>query len=392
METSIKYIESNQTLSELLIKMVSYTNPMIHVVDKDGIYIGTLNYRLLSVLDNSILESNMPIRDICDMLQKKGVELNISKNIMENTNNLWNTYKSGIEEIPLVDNFNHLDSVLTKEQFFARYIEVENDLNEPFIYSFHNLKLSNRNLNAYAYNINSQYGEDGILQEIFSRIGFTNKQAIEFGGWDGIYLSNIRNLIISNGFSGLFIEGDHEKAKEGMQNYCGWENVKFMEGYVGFKENRLLDSFLDEAGIDYEPDLLSIDIDGYDYHVWKYLEKYRPRVVIIEFNPTISNEVVFIPPEREDVFKGCSALALKILGIKKGYSLCCCTLTNCIFIRDEEYNKLGIKDNSLDALRPIEMCYFNRYIQSYDEHIYYTGLSMYHWSGKPFGSNEFIPK
>ena len=34
-------------------------------------------------------------------------------------------------------------------------------------------------------------------------------------------------------------------------------------------------------------DLLSIDIDGNDYHIFESLKKLRPRLIICEYNPTI---------------------------------------------------------------------------------------------------------
>ena len=92
-------------------------------------------------------------------------------------------------------------------------------------------------------------------------------------------------------------------------------------------------------------DVLSIDIDGYDYHVWDAVQDYRPRIVIIEYNPSIPNDIIAINPHREDIFTGSSAAALVELGRKKGYSLIAVTQTNLLFVVNEEYDKLEIWDN-----------------------------------------------
>lgn len=50
-------------------------------------------------------------------------------------------------------------------------------------------------LAAYRKNVNSQYGEDGVLQELVRRLGIANGQFVEFGAWDGQHLSNTRLLL-----------------------------------------------------------------------------------------------------------------------------------------------------------------------------------------------------
>ena len=54
------------------------------------------------------------------------------------------------------------------------------------------------NLKKYKYNTYSQNGEDGILEEVFKRLGldeFNKFWVVEFGAWDGKHLSNTFNLI-----------------------------------------------------------------------------------------------------------------------------------------------------------------------------------------------------
>jgi hypothetical protein len=62
-------------------------------------------------------------------------------------------------------------------------------------------------------NVHSQNGEDGVIEEILSRIGWSNLSlwAAEFGAWDGQHLSNTFSLVETRNFNSVYIEGDSEK-------------------------------------------------------------------------------------------------------------------------------------------------------------------------------------
>ena len=55
---------------------------------------------------------------------------------------------------------------------------------------------------------------------------------------------------------------------------------------------------------------------GADYHLWASLQdtSYAPKVVVIEFNPTIPNNVLFVQEKRTNVHHGASLRALIALG------------------------------------------------------------------------------
>jgi hypothetical protein len=110
---------------------------------------------------------------------------------------------------------------------------------------------------------------------------------------------------------------------------------------VAIDGDNSLDSILSETGIPENFDLLSIDIDGDDYHIWRTLKKFKPKVVIIEHNPSIppNMELVDIPNAREF---GASALSLLKLAETIGYSLVTCTKTNMIFIKTALFKSLEI--------------------------------------------------
>ena len=106
-------------------------------------------------------------------------------------------------------------------------------------------------------------------------------------------------------------------------------------------------------------DLLSIDIDYNDYWVWKAIEDYVPRVVIIEFNSSIppdeSRVVPYDPDSKWDGtnYFGASLLALKNLGLEKGYTLVGCDNNgvNAFFCKSDLISEFKIKDFH-DLYRP----------------------------------------
>jgi hypothetical protein len=79
--------------------------------------------------------------------------------------------------------------------------------------------------------------------------------------------------------------------------------------------------------------LLSIDIDGNDYHVRDAIRRLRPKLVVIEFNPTIANAVRIVQERRRlGVTHGVSAASLIDLGRAKGYELIVAIPCNLIFV------------------------------------------------------------
>ena len=122
-------------------------------------------------------------------------------------------------------------------------------------------------------------------------------------------------------------------------------------GFVSFDPPETLDERLTQTKIPKDFDLLSIDIDGNDYHVWAACTRYRPRVVVIEFNPTIADDVDYVQPRDKSVQRGCSAAALIRLGETKGYKAVAITSNNVIFVDEAYYPLFELRDNSVRALR-----------------------------------------
>lgn len=222
----------------------------------------------------------------------------------------------------------------------------------------------------HAANVHSQFGEDGILSALFDIIGRANRWCVEFGAWDGVYLSNTCDLIRRHGWKAVQIEGSAKKFETLKANFAGNDNVRQICALVGFERGvNTLDDILARSELPEDFDLLSIDIDGNDWYVWESITDYRPRVVVIEYNPTIPNDVLFIQDKDMSLNEGCSLSALIDLGKAKGYELVACTVCNAIFVTREDFPKLGIADNGIDAMH---LGARGRIFYGYNGKIYHT--------------------
>jgi hypothetical protein len=226
----------------------------------------------------------------------------------------------------------------------------------------------------------SQSGEDGIIEAILNLLPEHNKWCVEFGAWDGRHLSNTRNLIEARGYSAVLIESDAGKFAELRNNYLHRNNVITLNRFIGFDERDNLDHVLSDTPVPKDFDLLSIDIDGNDYHVWKAMATYKPKVVCIEFNPTIPTEVRFIQPANSSVNQGTSLLSMVELGKEKEYELVSVLPFNAFFVRSEYYPLFEIENNAPQMLRT-HLSSITYIFTGFDGHIFLRGNLKLPWHG-----------
>jgi hypothetical protein len=222
---------------------------------------------------------------------------------------------------------------------FQREIAVEDYLQNHL---FNNPKYADlKRLNRYEFNVYSQTGEDGIIEEIFNRIGTTNKTFVEFGVSNG--LENNTAYLLLKGWNGLWLEGSSLFYKQIQKNFVSAIEDGSLKAVNTFITAENIENLFKENEVQKELDLLSIDIDGNDYWVWKSIKKYNPRVVVIECNPffgaTVPTVMKYNPShiwDRRSYF-GASVKALELLGKEKGYVLVGCNFigNNTFFIRKD---------------------------------------------------------
>lgn len=185
-------------------------------------------------------------------------------------------------------------------------------------------------LESYGYKVYSQNDEDGIIEEIFNRIGVTNKIFVEFGLQDG--LESNTHFLLHKGWKGLWIEGSEKYCREIAQKF----NRPISNGRLVIKNAFINKDNIDGLITDNLPldikndnviDLLSIDIDGNDYYVWNAIKCVSPRVVVIEYNSKFPANFEWIMEyDAEHIWngddeQGASLKALQLLGEKLGYQL-----------------------------------------------------------------------
>ncbi|HVZ95155.1 MAG TPA: hypothetical protein VG797_11665 [Phycisphaerales bacterium] len=236
--------------------------------------------------------------------------------------------------------------------------------------------------------VHSQTGEDGIIEAILDTLPARDGWCVEFGAWDGLHLTNTRHLIESRDYSAVLIEGDPARAADLKRNYADNKRVTPINTFVGFSARDGLDLILSRTPIPADFDLLSIDIDGNDYHVWNAVAKYTPKIVVVEFNPTIPTPVHFVQPADPSLTQGSSLRALTELANKKGYELVCVLPFNAFYVRREYFHLFAIADNSPQALRMDESS-ITYLFTGFDGHVFIRGLGRLTHHDAPLSESKF---
>lgn len=211
-------------------------------------------------------------------------------------------------------------------------------------------------LSCYEYGIRKNNGpvEEGLYLHLMSVVPPETKYCIEFGARDGM-TAHTRGLVEEYGFSALYIEGDSEAAKRLERNFAEYPGVTAIQSFIT-AEN--IESLFKRAGVPEKPYLLTIDIDGNDYYVWKAITHYHPIFVCVEYNASYGPDSDFIidyDPEfmwKKDDYFGAAITPFVQLAKEKGYELIHVTSggDNLFFVDREYFPLFEIGDNSPERM------------------------------------------
>lgn len=209
----------------------------------------------------------------------------------------------------------------------------------------------------------SQFGETGVIDSIFSQLNITPKYCIEFGSGqvkNSGGTANIRYFYDKYNAECLYFEVNKNKIKQSDVKYQ--HQIK-IETITASNVNDIFKKY----NVPSELDVVVIDVDGQDYWIWKNLQ-YTPKVILIEFNPTLPYSESKVMHYDEDhwswrdsncLYYGASITAMKKLGKEKGYSLVYKTERNLIFVKNDLVNI----DIDVEELHPFTLNDFrNKYI------------------------------
>ncbi|PZM14869.1 hypothetical protein CPY51_09225 [Rhizobium tubonense] len=197
-----------------------------------------------------------------------------------------------------------------------------------------------RCVNAAYGQVYSQNNEDGIIAEIFARIGTDTRTFVEIAAGDGV--ENTTRLLLDLGWTGVWVEaGEIEGAS--IRSVMAAAICDGRLVYLQQKVDRDNVDGLIKGAIEKTPDYVSLDIDYNTSHIWSALETLKPRVICIEYNahfpPTVDYEV---PYDSERSWNGttrfgASLKALERIGREANYSLVGCDIfgVNAFFVRSD---------------------------------------------------------
>jgi isopenicillin N synthase-like dioxygenase len=219
----------------------------------------------------------------------------------------------------------------------------------------------------FAKDNTSQNGEDGIIERIFQLLPNppnSTRYCVDVGAWNGRHLSNTYSLLVSPGsnWRGVLIEADQERFKELHQLHDPLNNICIYATVSSalISEASLVSLLQQHANhLPKDFDFLCIDVDGIDYWLLHDLWKvYRPKCICIEANPTMPNDLIYIPARNDAIRHGASLAALVELAEDNGYVLVETTIYNAFFVQREsyeEYFKELVPNTSIEALHESTM-------------------------------------
>jgi hypothetical protein len=261
---------------------------------------------------------------------------------------LLNTLKSFYHLRHLYSKVETLNKKIEDLEIRQKQLNSNDGNNSKFLVGKHMANLIDtskiNDLDEAEFSVYSQWGDDGIIQYLIKKLKLENKTFVEFGV-ENYLESNTRFLLMNNNWTGLVIDGDKENIKYIKNDKISWlYDLYALESFIT-KEN--INQILSNLEFGQEIGILSIDIDGNDYYIWKEINVVDADIVIVEYNSIFGYNLPYTIPYSENfvrkrkspdmIYYGSSLLSLCDLATEKGYYFVGCNSNgnNAYFLKNK---------------------------------------------------------
>jgi GT2 family glycosyltransferase len=177
------------------------------------------------------------------------------------------------------------------------------------------------------FRVFSQWGEDGIIDWLARHVPVPNNRFVEFGV-ENFREANCRFLLQNRNWRGLVMDGSAQHMASLKAESLYW--MFDVTAKTAFIDAENINTLIKEAGFAGPLGILSVDIDGNDYWVWKAIDCVDAAIVITEYNPIFGDTAAITLPYKPDfnrfdghhsgLYFGSSLAAMISLGKQKGYT------------------------------------------------------------------------
>lgn len=207
------------------------------------------------------------------------------------------------------------------------------------------------------FKVFSQWGEDGIIQYLVNNLDISRRTFIEFGVED-FNESNCRFLMMKDQWHGFVIDGSTANIAQLRDSYYYWQYQ--LNSKAAFISRENVAQLLAESGFEKDLGLLSVDIDGVDYHVLEALHDWKPAILVIEYNEafgwtlpvSVPYDPSFVRQQKHfsNLYYGANLPAFHRLASQRGYALVGTNSvgSNAFFVRRELLND-AVKEVDLSS-------------------------------------------
>lgn len=231
-----------------------------------------------------------------------------------------------------------------------------------------------KRLEHFGFKVYSQNDEDGIIEEIFDRIGISSGTFCEIGVENGLECNTL--YLLHKGWKGSWLEGNDKQKPVIESKFNSILRNKRLSLGIGYVTpdniNDAIEKTLEFINLDpVNLDFLSIDIDGMDIYLLEAL-KWRPKVICIEYNAKFPASMLKRPIYDSNYlwkgrdYMGSSLRSLTESASRMNYSLVSTNFVgaNAFFVRDDFINEKFDQSLSIQDLYnpPRYWLFFDHYM------------------------------